>query len=153
MRAVIAVALALGPAVTACDHNRQSAQPGGVVSSHVRSGTQGHHTKGRPGLVADEHRILASFTLRSGRQGDLVLVTHGSSTCPWRPTSAADLGNGRIQVTVAENHNHSGVCTADDAPHVEQVPIPTGFSADRRPCSVDHAGRGQAGCARGGIAR
>lgn len=73
--------------------------------------------------------------------GDLALVTYGSSSCP--PTVTAIDSPSPNTVTIEVTSDTEGVCTADMAPTTHIVPLPGGATERPLTVTVDYAGSDQ----------
>ncbi len=58
------------------------------------------------------------------RAGRLELVFYGSSSCPWRPVTATQVGPAVVRVGVRRDGTSGGFCTSDLAPTGWRVTLP-----------------------------
>ncbi len=69
--------------------------------------------------------------MRWAGEGDrLVVVTHGSSSCPTAPTDVDVVGDQELQLEIGLLHPERDPCTADMAPRATEIDLPHGISAD-----------------------
>lgn len=88
------------------------------------------------GAEVPSDALLASFSVErveSGGHARLVLVTHGSSSCPWRARDVQATTRDTLTITVGSRAgSNDRPCTADDAKRRERLDLP----ADVRPEQV-----------------
>lgn len=88
------------------------------------------------GAEMPSEAMLASFSVdrvESGGHTRLVLVTHGSSSCPWRAKDVQATTRDTLTITVGSRAgSNDRPCTADDAKRRERLDLP----ADVRPEQV-----------------
>ena len=113
--------------------------PAGATASSSSAATDaGRHVSlrergGGDGTTDSTKALLATFSverLAVAGQSRLVLVTHGSSSCPWRVT---DVEVSRRTVVILTVRSRSGSstrpCTMDDTPHHEMLTLPADVPA------------------------
>lgn len=91
---------------------------------------------GEEGAEVPSEALLASFSVdrvESGGHTRLVLVTHGSSSCPWRAKDVQATARDTLTITVGSRPgSNNRPCSADDAQRRERLDLP----ADVRPEQV-----------------
>lgn len=84
--------------------------------------------------MAPSKALLASFGVErvaGGERGRLVLVTHGSGSCPWRPIDVQATGKYAVTITVSARFLTSDrPCDLDNSRRRETLDLPADVRVD-----------------------
>jgi hypothetical protein len=112
---------------TGTDGSAAESADAGNMDSSVPQGRDGRHA-----AVASS-ALLGTFTVeREGGNGPsrLVLVTHGSSSCPWRVRDVQATGGRSVTITIAARQGtERHPCNLDDSKRRERFDLPSGVHA------------------------